>query len=445
MAQLIEVGSGSSGGSAVVGPGNVVFVDPILGNDGTGQRGNAAKPFATFNAALGVVQSGDTVMLSPGTHVVTGAPYPPYPALSSLTIAGYGRDVTVLAGGPGCIPIQASVGTIVDSLVVQDMNVTSDVRCIEATGATAARRFMPTTGTIGGVKLSRVRLGGAAGFSIAYCRQFILDDVICDAQGNIIDTSGALGYSATIDGLTCSDLNVRWDNDSPDAPANPGFPFGPSRSPVTIRDSFATGYFSLELQPAVVVERGCVMGIVTAGPGGLTEALSGAVPSIQFAGRILGSIDFTGGAALPDSISAGNYTFQDVEMGVGTSAAFGRAGTVNGRSTVYMLGTTWPLTGGNLVAQDGVDVFSESGTSPTYSTTNLATITPKHWTANPVAAPAGATIVPFGWNAFSAPTNVLVSANAAGCDACVTARAANAVTVTVAAPCSVDVRCEWGT
>ena len=48
--------------------GNVVWVDAVNGNDGTGVRGRLAFPFLTLGAAKAAAQSGDTVMVLPGAY-----------------------------------------------------------------------------------------------------------------------------------------------------------------------------------------------------------------------------------------------------------------------------------------------------------------------------------------------------------------------------------------
>src|SRR6202795_4572016 len=45
----------------IVKTGNLVWVDAVNGNDGTGQRGRLQLPFLTLGAAKTAAQSGDTV------------------------------------------------------------------------------------------------------------------------------------------------------------------------------------------------------------------------------------------------------------------------------------------------------------------------------------------------------------------------------------------------
>lgn len=55
-----------------LGPfGEFIYVDVLLGNDGTGARGNDNLPFATINAALAVYQNGDVIQLGAGEFLGT--------------------------------------------------------------------------------------------------------------------------------------------------------------------------------------------------------------------------------------------------------------------------------------------------------------------------------------------------------------------------------------
>ena len=54
--------------SQLVKTGNMLWVDAVNGNDGTAQRGRMQLPFLTLTAAKAAAQSGDTIVVLPGTY-----------------------------------------------------------------------------------------------------------------------------------------------------------------------------------------------------------------------------------------------------------------------------------------------------------------------------------------------------------------------------------------
>ncbi len=96
-------------GSAIPGlaVGNVstIYVDQPApngrGNNATGVRGNEALPFSTLDAALAVMQSGDTIALISGTFAPPSAPVPNTIESGSLVSMGDARTVRIDATGTG--------------------------------------------------------------------------------------------------------------------------------------------------------------------------------------------------------------------------------------------------------------------------------------------------------------------------------------------------------
>jgi hypothetical protein len=70
-----------------------IFVDSVNGNDGTGVRGNLAKPFATIAAALAASSAGDVVYVGPGTYAQGATPLT---IPSNVTLIGSGADYTII-------------------------------------------------------------------------------------------------------------------------------------------------------------------------------------------------------------------------------------------------------------------------------------------------------------------------------------------------------------
>lgn len=104
------------------------YVDPIRGNDTTGQRGNDQLPFATLAGAVSAPSTvaGDLIAVGPYTMNLTAcAPAVP------LSIAGQGPGTTAITAPGGTTTIDAS-----DALIVQDMTVNSGGK--EAIASSAA-------------------------------------------------------------------------------------------------------------------------------------------------------------------------------------------------------------------------------------------------------------------------------------------------------------------
>lgn len=83
--------------------GQHVFVDPINGNDTTGQRNAINRPFRTIPSALLVAQEGDTIALQPGRYLIAATI--DLPNLAHLFIEGWGgpQNVTLVKNTPGPI------------------------------------------------------------------------------------------------------------------------------------------------------------------------------------------------------------------------------------------------------------------------------------------------------------------------------------------------------
>ncbi len=72
---LGRVGGGGGGGASAANflTSKVVWVDATAGSDATGARNNAAKPFATIEAAVTAAVAGDTVFVHPGSYTPTAS------------------------------------------------------------------------------------------------------------------------------------------------------------------------------------------------------------------------------------------------------------------------------------------------------------------------------------------------------------------------------------
>jgi hypothetical protein len=103
---------GSSGSVSVtnVAAGRTLFVDAANGNDTSAARGNMTRPFLTVTAAVAAAQSGDLVLIRPGTYAVTpsivnsnGLGAINLFSRTNITIAGTGDPNLTVIDGSGAL------------------------------------------------------------------------------------------------------------------------------------------------------------------------------------------------------------------------------------------------------------------------------------------------------------------------------------------------------
>lgn len=100
-------------------PDTYVWVAPN-GSDTTGQRGNLSAPFATVGAALRAAESGDSILIAPGTYpAVVATDFPA--ALLDVTLIGMGsRDTCVLSDDDGPA-FRVTPGTDAERITVRNL------------------------------------------------------------------------------------------------------------------------------------------------------------------------------------------------------------------------------------------------------------------------------------------------------------------------------------
>lgn len=86
----------SAGGSSFLTT-NIGYVDPVLGNDGTGAIGNPALPYLTITAACAAAASGQLILIRPGTYVESNITVP-----AGVTVLGDSWQ-TVRVGDPAAV------------------------------------------------------------------------------------------------------------------------------------------------------------------------------------------------------------------------------------------------------------------------------------------------------------------------------------------------------
>lgn len=351
-----------------VSPSNVIYVSSSGGDNATGTRGDPRKPFATFLAALAAtgIATGDIIQLSPGAHPVPVAPTMPG-GVTELTIRGYGRGVTFLNGDTNIDVIRTTGAAVFSRLVIEDCTITS-----KGTGVPVS--LVSTTGGFftAGLELSRVYLDAGAALVITRATILRLIDVFCTGTVTITTSGASLtedGHHSLIDGLTILagySLVTSWDDDDVNKPN--------TRRALRFRNTWIKGGVTLSKQSEVIFEKSCVIEgqMGSASPAILTQAVSGAVPSITFHGK--GDIQFTNPNFLPDSANAATYNFDGIHLKTGAKLNLERAAVVNGRSTVTAHGLVCTGVEG-VTARAGVDIYCRSICTPLFATIGSGTVT----------------------------------------------------------------------
>lgn len=102
-------GSGSTVTINVTNPGNTIRVDAVYGNDATASL--TGTPYQTITGALAVAQSGDTVLVYPGTYTITTGMIIP----AGVSVVGVSRSAGIAAGLGG-----SPVGGVIVSYTVEE-------------------------------------------------------------------------------------------------------------------------------------------------------------------------------------------------------------------------------------------------------------------------------------------------------------------------------------
>jgi hypothetical protein len=242
-----------------VAPSKAVYVD-TAGNDSTGQRGSAVFPFLTMAAAMAVVQSGDEVLVSPGTYAGAFA----LPAVANITIRGSGEyagdTVLTAANAVDVMTLNAANRSVlVDTIQIAGL---TTGRAIVGTGAAAARAWLSTGA---GLALQDVVLSSAAGnaLDLTYANLVLLRDTIISSGGINLTVCSAVVMQNVTGGST-----VLYSWDEADA----------------LRPTAGQGQLS--------VFAGCIIGVVTlAGLQGVGPVLTGGSPKLlAMAGSSLGGL-----------------------------------------------------------------------------------------------------------------------------------------------------------
>lgn len=205
---LASVGD-NTGAVDIVGPSNALYVD-VAGSDALGQRGNAAQPFLTMAAALALAQSGDEVLISPGTF--TGPVT--LPAVANLIIRGSGQG----SAGVGGTLLTAAGG--VDVVTLNAANRSVQLYDVAITGVGAGKPLVGTGAAAGtawlgsGLLVQNARLQAAAAGTLAVDLTYanfvtFLDSEISQGSMSFVTCAGTTFRGTRQSGTTCL---FTWDN-----------------------------------------------------------------------------------------------------------------------------------------------------------------------------------------------------------------------------------------
>ncbi len=205
--------AGGAGAAGVVGPQANVYVEPPAplgrGNDGSGVRGDASRPFATLTAALAAMQSGDVLRLAAGTYAPPSAPIPA--ALLSGSIIGQGEgNTTIAAAAPGAVLDFGGAGARVlwtlANLALQ-AQAGSNALVADGTAAPAAQFFsgalLLEQVTISGGNVALTFLGSVIASGLTFANGALLRVATCGSSSFL-----GLGVFAPIE----TQLHGDWDN-----------------------------------------------------------------------------------------------------------------------------------------------------------------------------------------------------------------------------------------
>lgn len=197
-----EFEAATAGGGGPISPKQSVYVDKA-GNDGTGTRGDASKPFLTVTAAAAALVNGDILFVGPGVFAEAGTiPIPV--GVTRFTLFGSGRPALIdaLTGG-------ATIGTTIScssadlfsfpntqaAVLMSDvyLKTTTSGIAVKATGVGGI-----AGGTmLGGLVLNRILINAETGFSLK------------DLNGVEMSEVGVISNSANCDITTCGSLFMK--------------------------------------------------------------------------------------------------------------------------------------------------------------------------------------------------------------------------------------------
>lgn len=390
-------------GAVVVGPPNAIFVDPVSGNDGTGARGDASKPFLTIAAAFTAtgLTAGDVIVLYPGDHNI--AVTPPEIGVSSIAILGYGKDLTRVVCAVNAGFVVATTASLNSKLVMRGMTIVTGVTDtgVSVSGAGGGGTFMGA-----GVVLEDVHFDAAGtGYALAFCERIALRGVTCSGSATI-DTCGPMeDHGRPIRDCHTGNLSLSFDDDSLDKPAA-------GRERIEFQDC-TFGSILLDTQPMVRLFGGSVVTIASLSP--LTESTGGRTvffewEEVHFLNPVFSPITALN-VTLDDTVAAHWFRFDRVIADGGQAFSIARTGSVNGTSGASFTHIA-PGFAVGLFSGEGVDMRVRAWTgSIGLNTLGTGTLTPGEYTGVTGLLAAGPNVVVLPFVAIGSPNFIQVTTN----------------------------------
>lgn len=438
-------GSGGAAGS-LVGPSNAVYVD-VAGNDAFGQRGNAARPFLTIAAALAECQTGDELLIGPGTFAIAAGLTTPA-TCTGLVIRGSGTRTGALGvANAGGTVLQGAAGIDVLTLhpnlrycLIQDVDIrTSGVGAIALTadGTGEAGAYMSEGLLI--QESDFVSDSGTPAVSLSFVNFFRCTDMTCTDL--TIDTcSVGILDTCTVGGA----VSVDYDSTDVNVPTTVGRGFVIANAGTTL-----DGTLTLRGQGSVELTAGS---FVRAIAGNTLVSTGGIAPRLRCQGQVgnstTGGIDFYSAAAtqLPDTATAILMDFTGASLRGANDIGWRVAGAAANRQSVNLRGAQIASDSPrNIQCGAGVDIramvsYWDRGVTTPVAAGAGGTFLPPSYNETLVAGGAGNVVFTYPVPApVSAAVYAQATANALATDPFVATRTVTATTVTAAAAGDIDV------
>lgn len=264
--------AGGAGSAGVVGPLATVYVEPPTplgrGNDLTGVRGDASRPFATLTAAFGAMQNGDTMVIAPGSYAPPAGPIPAA-LLQGVIRASSGASATVIDAQGSGVPALNFDGAPRELWRVEGVRLAQDPGALalsaDGTGQPAGSYF-----TNGSLALSNVVITG--GDVLARYVGTLVGAFTVGVSGGLwkLNTCNTV-FFASAQFLAGESMEIETDNDDPLSPTLGATQLGPVRFDGGC--VFPAGTITCVKQGGVYAAPGSVLPQVTGS--GLSKAIAG--------------------------------------------------------------------------------------------------------------------------------------------------------------------------